>query len=432
MLKRQGWGLLFVCGMALAAEPVLITGGVWAPVGDVQSLEFDPTAAQVVISNKVMQLRPRVYLQGYTLTEEHWLDSDRYLASVESDEKIDFPRESERRIVLVDTRDGSVRPTLHRGRLLCFDETGNVYTKISSQVDKKTRYFVGPLGVTATETQIHDDEVFGFDLHACKTVPLLRKNPEGQEQLKQIARPGWSFKWGQPKLLRHGFGELMSYEAEARNWNAPQLANNYQAQALARQPFTANMKVASGIYALSYTPPSGKPVDVVLNRGEPISLPQDSESQYEWMGYYLSEDAYFLPMFSSGLVPFGLPSSVANLPHFARLLYRDGRVRLFSPPKVLWDDFIARRAGLSGFYSAAGIIWRQTFGPDRKRVYYLQKGQELLRIEGMPNRWYVMPDGCRLHLSEIDEKRTRYDETTGKSYPYTLDKYMIADLCEAN
>lgn len=424
-------GMLFLaCGLVGAAEPTRLAGGVWAPAGSAQTLEFDPAAAQVMISNKVVELKPQVYLRGYTLRAERWLDRDRYLANVESDEKVNAPADSDMRIVLVDIRDGTVKDTLRRGRLLCFDEAGNIYTQISSKSENKTRYFVGPLEGPVRETQIHDDEVFGFELHACMTVPLLRKTPEGREELKKIARPGWGFKWSQPKVLRHGFGKLMTYEAEARNWNDPQLANNPQAQALARQPFTAGMKVARGIYALSYTPPSGKTVDIVLNPGEPISLPQNSETQYEWMGYYYAEDAYFLPMFSSGLAPFGVPSAVANLPHFARLLYRDGQVRLFSPPKVLWDDFVARRAGLSGFYSAAGIIWRQTFGPERRRVYYLQKGQELRRIEGMPNRWYVMPDGCRLHLSEIDEQRTRYDETTGKSYPYTLDKYMIANLCQ--
>lgn len=424
-------GFLFLaCSLVGATEPMRLAGGVWSPAGDAQILEFDPAAAQVVISNKVIELKPQVYLRGYTLRAEHWLDRDRYLANVESDAKVNAPKDSEMRIVLVDTRDGSVKDTLRRGRLICYDEAGKIHTQIYSKSENKTRFFVTPLDGPIRETQIHDDEVFGFELHACKTVPLLRKTSEGREELKKIAHPGWSFEWGQPKILRHGFGELMAYEAEARNWNDPQLANNPQAQALARQPFTAGMKVASGIYALSYTPPSGKPVNIILNPGEPISLPQNSETQYDWTGYYYAEDAYFLPMFSSGLVPFGLPSAVANLPHFARLLYRDGRVRLFSPPKVLWDDFVARRAGLSGFYSAAGIIWRQTFGPERRRVYYLQKGLELWRIEGMPNRWYVMPDGCRLHLNEIDEQRTRYDEATGKSYPYTLAKYMIANLCQ--
>lgn len=435
LLKKICWLLngcvLLTCSLAGAVGPMRLTGGVWAPEGGTPTyLEFDPTAAQVVISNKVLQLQPRVYLRGYTLNEVHWLDSERYLASVRSDETGNLPEENERRIVLVNTRDGSVQDTPHRGRLHCQDMAGNVHTQVYTQNDRKTRNYFGPLQGPVVEIAKQDVQTVTFDLHTCKTVPF-KNAPEAQEKLKKIARPGWEFSWARPMPLRNGFGELMAYEADARRLNDPQLASNPQAQALARQPFTANMKVSSGIYALTYTPPFGKPIDIVLNPGEPISLPQQSETYYWWTGYFPMEDAYFLPMFSSGLVPFGLPSEVANLPHFARLLYRDGRVRLFSPPKVLWDDFIARRAGLSGYYSAAGIIWEQTSGPERHRVHYLQKNQELLRIEGMPQvGWYVMPDGCHLHMSAIDEKRSHYDATTGKSYPYTLAKYMIANLCQ--
>jgi hypothetical protein len=202
---------------------------------------------------------------------------------------------------------------------------------------------------------------------------------------------------------------------------------------MAKQPFLSNMRVATGIYALNYVTPAGRSVDIPLNPGEPIPGPQLRQYEQEYAGYFAREDAYFIPMFSgaSNLAPFGLPPEFERVPHFARLLYRDGRVKLFTPPKVLWDDVVNRRATLAGLYSAAGIIWRQTTVPERKRVYYLQKGQELLRIEGLPFvQWYVMPDGCRVHLSEIDQRRSYHSTEHDKTLPYTLAKYMIANLCQ--
>lgn len=368
--RLLGCTLLLACSLAMAETPPKLGGGVWSREGWTPPyLEADPSAAQVVISDRVLRLEPRVYLRGYTLQGVVWLDNDRHLAEVRSDAEGNHLDDAHRRVVIVDTRDGAVKETPRRGDTVCYRE-GKLITKIYTKSENKTRHYHGPLE-GPVELITVNDATYRF---TCQSPAQL-----DPAKLGKLGRPGWSFAlaWPRPRPLQHGFGEMMLYEAESRAWNDPALADNPRAQAMAKQPFLSNMRVATGIYALSYVTPEGRSVDIPINPGEPVPGPQLRQYDQESTGYFAGEDAYFIPMFSgaSNLAPFGLPAEFERLPHFARLLYRDGRVRLFTPPKVLWDDVVNRRATLAGLYSAAGIIWRQTTVPERKLVYYLQKGQ---------------------------------------------------------
>jgi hypothetical protein len=445
-MKHQGHlrflagALLSVGGLCMADAPTGLSGGVWSREGETPPyLEADPSAERIVFSDKVLRLEPSVYLRGFTLRGLSWIDNDRYLAEVWADSQGDADTDEQRRIVVVDTRHGKVRETARNGRIFCYRDgvlINSIYRKgvQAPPVDGKrtldpgkTTYYEGPLEGAVEQWQLGRDET--IEPNSCERTPVLVRTSQGQEKLREFARAGWEFSWSQPRPLRHGFGTLMRYARAARAWDDPQLANNPQAQAMARQPFTSTMRVASGTYALTYVTPSGKPVDIPLNPGEDVSMPMPHHADNRAL-YFATEDAYFLPMVGA-LVPFGLPAELRGLPRFARLLYRDGRVRLFSPPKVLLDEVVAKRDALQGYYSAAGIIWIQISGSERHQTYYLQKGRELVRIEGLPQRnWFVMPDGCHVHLSEIDRRDTYYSKEFKQNFPFTVNRYMTANLCQ--
>jgi hypothetical protein len=296
-------------------------------------IPIDPATLGYTVNNRELRFKEHVALPGnISLRGGGMIDARYRLSNLIADERGTYEQDKIKKIVIVDTRTGEVRPTPYVGDIRCFVD-GNLATLIDRGKREDATFAFGKYGeVLQTWKGVVEPEGTYLNLMSCSL--------QSFEKLKIEPPPGMR---AGGVVLRAEHGQLVTLEGQPLAGNTP---DSPEVQRLMQQPFMQNMTLPAHSERWILKKPNGEAIPIPNNPGEAIV--------FRSVTYLPYMDAYFIESRSR---PF-LPKDMWGIPRFARVLYPDGRVVRYGVPDVIRQPSMRGEIGYTGLYTKAGLVWR--------------------------------------------------------------------------
>ncbi len=331
------------------------------------------------------------------------MDARYRLTNLIADVNGDYWNDPIRKVVLIDTQTGDVKPTPYIGNIQCFVDGNLALLHDPGKIENRV-FSYGKYGETLQTWQGGLPKGMYLHVMSCRTGLF--------KDLSPYLKDGRKSSGSSDLRMEHGFiavihGQPLPAQTEGFS---PEL------QRLMQQPFMQKMTVESPLEQWVLKKPNGDEVPIPNNPGESIGVNAPVE-YLPFMG------AYFMPPYSSGR-PFD-PEEFRFIPRFARILYPDGRVERVGVPDVIAQAYMRRELGYSAYMSKRGIIWQthlnKRYKGELKEGFYLdlrdKKILKRLPYIGLGGR--SLEDGCTVFSR---------GETT-QMRPYALGIAYNINLC---
>lgn len=319
---------------------------------------------------------------------------ERYkLATLIADEQASYENLRVKKIVIVDSLTGEVKPSPYAGKIDCFANS-NLALYVDPGRDAVKSFQYGKYG---SALQVWEGSLF----------------PPAERHLNTLsctleAMPTRKLKDGTPLSARHDLlpehGQIGVIEGEPRLANASDLSAD--AKALMQQPFTRNMNVSASAEFWVLMKPNGDEIAIPNNPGEYLCCGSRGMEYVPYLG------AYFTMPATRQMLP---PSALAR-PAFGRLIFPDGRVELFGMPDLIRGPRSVGNIYVDKvLYTKAGLVWkivfhrfeagRTRYRGDLEEGYYLQQ-TATKQLTKLPDLGQEMSprDGCTLLLKRALEQ----------------------------
>jgi hypothetical protein len=368
-------------------------------------IPLDPATLGYTVNNRELPFKEHVALPRNKSFKGGGMIDGRYrLSNLIADEQGTYEQDKTKKIVIVDTQTGEIKPTPYVGDIRCFVD-GNLATAVNRGRREDATFSFGKYG-EALQVWKGAVEPEGMYLNrmSCTVEP--------RSQLKIDAPP----ERYRVIPLRSEHGQLLTLEGAPLPGNTPDVSP--EVQRLMQQPFMQNMTLPAHSERWILRKPNGEAISIPNNQGE--------AAVYGAVTYLPYMDAYFIESRSR---PF-LPKDMWGIPRFARVLYSDGRVVRYGVPDVIRQPSMRGEIGYTGLYTKAGLVWRIgyvridrvgriSYRGQLKEGYYLDRRdtKTLVRIpdlsatsqEGLLHPFGVSDDGCIVGTrEEVVQKQPHY------------------------
>ena len=342
------------------------------------------------------------------------IDSRYRLTNLIADEQGTYEQDKVKKIVIVDTQTGEIKPTPYEGTIACFVD-GNLATFVQPGRVESWTFSFGKYGeMLQTWKGMYEPEGMHLNLMSCK----LQPQDYGRTRKDGTYTAGVN--------LRYEHGGLLVIPGQNLPGNAPNVSPDVQR--LMQQPFMQNMTLPAHSEQWIFKKPNGEEILIPNNPGEAA----DSSS----VTYLPYINAYFMALKSRPFVA----DDMQRIPKYSRIFYPDGRVVRYGVPDVIWQPCVRHEIGCQVLYTKAGLVWRIQFvridrvgrtnyKGELKEGYYLdQPGKKTLTkipdLSATSQRGLLTPfglfdDGCRVQSRE---------EITQKQ-PHILFNVYYINLC---